>query len=141
VTRATAGDTPGTGTLITGVVVGVMPTTDESLIYRAASTERVLMVCDDPDVVFHIQDDGGGTPSADWVGLNAVLIAGTGSTVTGRSAFALDGGTSDGPDADASNQLLILGLARLPKNEIGDYATWEVLINQHTMRTPALGIA
>lgn len=141
VTRATVGDTPGTGTFITGVVVGVLPVTDESPIYRAASTERILMVCDDPDVVFHIRDDGTGTPSADWAGLNAVLKAGTGSTVTGRSAFTMDGGGTDGPDADASNQLLILGLARLMDNEIGDYAIWEVMINAHTKRTPALGIA
>lgn len=135
VTRATAGD----GNYITGVVVGVAPTTDESLTYRAASTERVVWVADDPNIVFHMQDDGGGTPSADWVGWNANLIAGTGSTATGISGFELDGGTSDGPANDASNQLFILNLANVEDNEIGDNAIWEVTINMHTYRATGDG--
>lgn len=129
----------GDATPITGFVVGFNPVTAQSLVYKPASTEAIVYVCDDPNVVFHIRDDGGGTPSADWVGWNANLISGSGSTVTGRSAWALDGGTSDGPDADASNQLLILALAAIQNNEIGDYAVWEVLLNQQTYR-PASGL-
>lgn len=135
VTRATVGD----GNLITGVVVGVMPATADSLTYRAASTERVLLVCDDPDVIFEIQADG--TITADTIGLNAVLIdTHSGSTVTGRSGTELDT-TSDVPAADASNQLYILGLAKKQNNEIGANSVLEVLINQHTSVRPALGIA
>ena len=135
VTRATVGD----GNLITGVVVGVMPATADSLTYRAASTERVLLVCDDPDVIFEIQADG--TVTADTIGLNAVLIdTHSGSTVTGRSGTELDT-TSDVPAADASNQLYILGLAKKQNNEIGANSVLEVLINQHTSVRPALGIA
>ena len=137
VTIATAGD----GNVITGVVIGVMSTTAESLIYRAASTERVLLVCDDPDVIFQIRDDAVTALTADTVGLNAVLIAGTGSTVTGRSAWALDSG-GDVPAADASNQLFILNLANIPGNEIATSAVWEVLINQHTYKVRGgLGVA
>jgi len=137
VIRATAGD----GNAITGVVVGVEAETRESLPYRAGSTARVVYVADDPELVFHIQDDGGGTLSEATVGLNANLIFTTsGSTATGRSGMELDGGTTDGPDADASNQLTILGLAALVNNELSDYAVWEVVINQHTEATGAIGI-
>lgn len=141
VTRATAGDVPGTGTYITGVVIGVAPVTDDSLPYRAASTERILYVCDDPDVVFQIQDDGAGALDYDTIGLNAVLIAGTGVAATGKSGFALDGG-SDVPAADASNQLLILGLSNIMGNELADYAVWDVIINQHRYKPfNGLGVA
>jgi hypothetical protein len=140
VTRATAGDTPGTGTLITGVMWGVYDATRETNVYRAASTEQILFIVDDPDVIFEIQDSGDGAPDADWVGLNAVLKAGNGSTATGLSGFSLDANT-DPPAADQSNQLLILNLSRLVNNELGDYGIWEVLINQHTQAQPALGVA
>lgn len=129
----------GDGVPITGVVVGFQPVTRSSLVYKPASTEAIVYVCDDPNVVFEIQDDGGGTPTVDWVGWNANLIAGTGSASTGRSGWALDGGTSDGPDADASNQLIILGLAPKMNNEVGDYAIWEVRLNQTTY-APASGL-
>jgi len=132
--KATAGD----GNAITGVIVGFLPVTHESLVYRAASTERIAMVCDDPNVVFEIQSDGGSV-TADTVGLNAVLIfTHAGSTVTGRSGVELDT-TSDTPDADASNQLLILAFSK--GTEIGAYAKFDVLINQHTQAPGALGIA
>lgn len=142
VTIATAGDVPGTGSYITGVVCGVHPVTDDSLPYRAASTERIVYVCDDPDVVFQIRGDGVGTAlTYDTVGLNAVLIAGTGSTNTGLSGWMLDEGT-DPPAADASNQLLILNLSNIKGNEIGDNAVWDVLINQHRYKPySGLGVA
>lgn len=129
VTRATAGD----GNRITGVVTGVRPATRDSTIYREASTARVLDVCDDPGVIFQIQDDASGSLTTDTTGLNANVVAGTGSTVTGRSAFELDGSN---PAADASNQLLILGLANLEEDNVATSgnAVWEVLINLHTYR-------
>lgn len=136
VERATAGD----GNAITGVIVGFAPNPDNlSLNYRPASTERVALVCDDPDVVFEIQADG--AISAAQVGLNAVLIyTHAGSTTTGRSGAELDT-TSDVPDADASNQLTIRRVVNRPDVVAG--STWtkvEVTINQHTEATGAIGI-
>lgn len=129
----------GDGVAITGFVTGFLPVTRSSLVYKPASTEAIAFVCDDPNVVFQMQDDGGGTPTVDWVGLNAELITGAGSTSTGRSGWTIDGGTTLGPSADASNQLLILGLSAIQENEVGDYAVWDVLINQHTYK-PASGL-
>lgn len=129
VTLATAGD----GNRITGVVTGVRPATRDSTIYREGSTARVVDVCDDPNVVFEIQDDASGTLATTDVGLNANLVAGAGSTYTGLSGWELDGTT---PSADASNQLLIERLANIEEDNVAadGNAKWEVIINLHRFR-------
>lgn len=136
VNKATAGD----GNAITGVVVGFEASDGfDSTVYGAASTARVVLVADDPTLLFEIQDDGGSL-AATSVGLNAVLIyTHSGSTVTGRSGVELDS-TSDVPAADASNQLTILRLSNKPSNELAANAIWEVKINQHTESDNTLGI-
>jgi hypothetical protein len=136
---ASAGD----GNAIVGVVVGVMPSTQDSPRYGAASTDRVILVADDPNIVYQIRDDGTTALTADSVGLNAVLESGTGSATTGLSGWMLDTNT-DPPDADASNQLFILNLANLAgeENSLAVNAVWEVLINQHVYSPHnGLGIA
>lgn len=121
----------GDGDPIHGVCVGVLHVTRDSTIYRADSTDRIILVADDPNIVFEVQID---TASTDWaatdVGSYANLKVGTGSTITGKSGWT--GDTTDGPDAaDPSNQLLIMRLANRPDNEIGEFGVWEVLINNH----------
>jgi hypothetical protein len=44
-------------------VVGVQPDTSTSLPYRAASTLRVVYVCDDPNMLFAAIDGASGTRS------------------------------------------------------------------------------
>lgn len=138
VEKATAGD----GNAITGVIVGFEPVDGfDSPIYGPASTQRILLVADDPDLVFLIQDDGAAALTADSVGLNAVLIyTHSGNTTTGRSGVELDT-NSDPPAADASNQLFIQRLYNVPDNELAVHAKWEVTINQHTKASGALGVA
>jgi hypothetical protein len=134
--RATAGD----GNQITGVIVGFLPLPNNlGLTYNTASTERVALVCDDPNVVFEIQADGS-IPAAS-VGLNAVLIyTHAGSTITGRSGAELDT-TSDVPAADASNQLTILRVVNRPDNFAATAFTKVLVsINQHTELTGSIGI-
>jgi hypothetical protein len=133
--KATAGDT----NRITGVIVGFGPLpANLGLQYNTASTERVAMVCDDPDVIFEIQADGA-IPAAS-MGLNAVLIyTHAGSTTSGLSGVELDT-TSDVPAADASNQLLILRGANIPDNDVTlTHAKVEVMINQHTQNQGTVG--
>jgi len=133
--KAAAGDT----VRITGVIVGfsTLPT-DLSKQYNPASTERVALVCDDPDIIFQIQADGA-VPAAS-MGLNAVLIfTHSGSTVSGLSGVELDT-TSDAPDADASNQLVILRGANNPDNDVTlTHCKVEVMINQHTQNQGTVG--
>lgn len=109
VTRATNGD----DNRITGVVVriGSDPDDDSRSAYRKASTDAVVWVEINDEVLYEIQADGAVTEAS--VGLNAVLIGTGGSTVTGLSSVELDT-TSDAPAADASNQLLIVGISRDP---------------------------
>lgn len=135
VNKATAGD----GNAITGVIVGFEPIDGrDSEVYGPASTVRIALVADDPNLIYEIQDDGGSL-AATSVGLNAVLIyTHSGSTVTGRSGVELDS-TSDVPAADASNQLTIIRVSNKPNNEIAANAIWEVKINQHTESDNTIG--
>jgi len=129
----------GDGDPILGVCVGVMSVTRDSVPYRVDSTDRIILVADDPGLVFIGQCDAASTAWAGTgVGSYANMLVGTGSTVTGRSGWTLD--TSDGPDnADPSNQLFILRLHPNPDNEIGAYAVWEVMINNHQLANVADG--
>ena len=111
VNKATVGSNP-----ITGVIVGFASTSQNSLIYNAASTERVVFVCDDPEVIYEIQADGTLTPAD--VGYNGVLIyTHTGSTITGRSAAELNT-TTTVPATTAAMQLKIRGFANREDNDM-----------------------
>ena len=128
INRATVGD----GNRVSGVVVGFGPDPDNmTRVHSPASTEALVWVCDDPDIVFEIQADGA-VPAAS-VGLNAVLIdTHSGSTSTGRSGTELDT-TSDAPAADASNQMMIMRQVNRPDNEPNlIHNKIEVLISNHT---------
>lgn len=133
VTRATAGAT----NRITGVVVGFRPS--DSIIangYRLASTAAYVMVADDPDLLFEIQDDSvGGALAAADIGLNADLVAGTGSAVTKRSGFMLDTSTKA---TGATLQVRIEGLMPRVDVEVGTTAKVLVRINLPT-QTGAAG--
>lgn len=114
--------------VITGVVVGVVPDTRDSLIYRAASTLRILMVADDPNLIFEAQEATGGGLAAADLGLNISFNAGTPSTVTGRSGLTLK------TDTEATTNTLALklfGIVPRPDNAAGDSCKWLVRINRH----------
>lgn len=135
VIKAAAGDAD----MITGVIVGFLPDPSNlDLKHRVGSTSRVALVCDDPFVVFEIQADGA-IPAA-TIGLNANLIfTHSGNTTTGLSGVELDT-TSDGPDADASNQLLILRAVNREDNDTTlAHAKVEVIINAHTQNPGSAG--
>jgi len=136
INKATEGD----GNYITGVIVAFEPLkTDLTKKHNPASTERYAYVVTDPYVIFHIRDNGLGTPDKNMPGANGVLETATaGSTATGLSGVELDL-SSDVPAADASNQLTILGIADIPDNTLADFAIWEVLINLHTFRSTGDG--
>jgi hypothetical protein len=133
VTRHTAGANP-----ITGVVVGVEAADRSDLQYRAASTARIVYVADDPDLIFHVRDNGAAAPAGTWVSSNANLAAGTGDTGFGVSKFVIAGATT--PTNTAAAALRIVGLADMPTNELSQYAIWEVTINNHTFNAGIVGV-
>ena len=126
---ASAGD----GNRIYGVVVSCEVNPD-NLTYKhiPASTGGYVNVCNDPDVVFAIQDDAGATLDGGSISDNALLASGTGSTVTGLSGWELD--ATNTPTSDASYQVLILDIYKAPDNALGDNCIWEVLISNHVLR-------
>jgi hypothetical protein len=132
VVRAASGD------VITGVVVGVVPTTSTSTTYRAASTQRQLLVADDPNLVFEIQEVSGGTAlTANDIGLNADFVVADCSTTTGYSNVELNNGTEAGTN---TLDLKIVGFVNAPNNAIGEHAKWLVRINRHRHVNQVAGI-
>ena len=118
-------------TMVRGVIVSFEPDPDGlEKIYSPASTEGYANVCMDEDVVFEIRGDGGGTPSAVFVGQNAVMIATTaGDTTTGLSGMNLDEGTTTAPNTTQNFTLHILNIKNSDDNELADDAVYEVLLN------------
>lgn len=136
-----------TGTVdVVGVVVGFLP--DHSNLatrYRVASTNRIALVCTDPNTIFEIQEDGvGGTCLAATAGGGmATLIANTGNTTTGVSKLAIDSSVA----ITTTNTLpvKVLGLSRKPGARVGtsatDVGTWEVIINSSAWNLRPAGLA
>ena len=115
--------------VITGVVVGVLADTRDSLIYRAASTVRRVLVADDPNLIFEIQESTGGTPlTANDIGFNCSLAIGSPSTTTGESGCTLDNSTEATTNTLA---VKIFGFYPAVDNAIGDSCRWLVRINRH----------
>ncbi len=112
---------------ILGVITSFETTATAETVYRVAETERYCQVCLAEGIVFRIRGDGSGTPVKQWQGLNAGMVAGTSSTVTGLSGNKLDEST---PSANQSQPLVILHVSDVEDNELGDYAQWDVIINQ-----------
>jgi hypothetical protein len=132
-------DQAATGDVIVGVVVAVLPDTRDSVIYRAASTLRLVLVCDDPNALFEIQEVSGGTPlAAADIGLNANFVVGTGSTTTGLSGVELNNATEA---VTNTLDLKIVGFSNKLGNEIGEHAKWLVRINRHQYANQVAGPA
>jgi len=132
VTRAATGD------VIVGVITGVKPVTQDSTIYRAASTIREVYVADNPELVFEIQEGSSGTAlAANDAGLNIDFVVASGSTVTGFSGTQLNNAT------EATTNTLDLHLIRpVPRddNAIGYSCKWLVTINRHQYSNQVAGV-
>jgi len=131
-------DQAATGDVITGVVIGVVPATRDSTIYRAASTATLVLVETNPNTLFEIQEVSGGTAlTANDAGLNADFVVGSGSTTTGLSGVELDNST----EATSNTlDLQIVGFVNRADNVIGEHAKWLVRINRHQFANQVAGI-
>lgn len=142
ITRAAAGDT------ITGVVVGFAPKptgaagsdSGVNLGYRAASTEDYVLVADDVDLIFECTEDAvGGALAVTDIGNNVDLVAGTGSTYTKRSGYALDSSTK----TTLTAQMRVVGRSPVVNNALGSASTaWLVSIieSAHAPASGATGV-
>ena len=118
-----------TGDVIVGAVTAVLPDTRDSLIYRAASTLRLVEVADHHDLLFEIQESAGGTAlTANDLGLNANFVVGSGDVNTGRSGIELDNST----EATTNTlDLKIFGMVNREDVAVGENCKWLVRINRH----------
>lgn len=115
----------------TGVVVGfeVDPTDLHKLCYEATDTGYV-MVEDDPNILYRIQEDsvGGALAILTAVGEYIDPIANLdGDQQTGLSLLQLDSST-----LGTGTSCRIARLDNSPNNAVGDYAKWLVQMNQST---------
>lgn len=130
--------TAGTTNPITGVIVGFVSDA-QSTLHNPAFTERIALVCDDPEVLYEIQADGVLTPAD--VGLNAVLIyTNAGNTVTGQSGAELNT-TGTVPATAVGFQLKIKRFANRDDNDMAaTKAKVLVTINTSTETAATVGI-
>lgn len=134
-----------TGDVILGAVVGVLQETRDSSIYRAASSQRIILVNDDPAALFEIQQVAGGTPlTANDVGLNANFVVAAGSTFTGLSGVTLNNASEA---ATNTLDLKIVGMVNRVDNEVGtsvsagaDASRFYVRINRHQFANQVAGV-
>lgn len=130
--------TDGATNLILGTMVGIsngpagsgFTVTRDLPVYRQASIANYILITDDPNQLYTIQEDsvGGAIAAATGGMANGNLVAGAGSTVTGFSGWMLDSSTVSS-SANTTYQLRLIGTTRGPDNAIGNYAKWTVRIN------------
>lgn len=122
------------GILFTGVgdAGNIPPVNDlNTPVYRRASTDRYLLVADDPNLIYEVQYAGTSVAAATItanVGLNGQFTTTAGSTTSGSSGMQLD---SSGLATTATLPLKITGFPNRPDNIPGDtYFSYYVKLNQ-----------
>jgi hypothetical protein len=133
----------GTAVPIVGAIVGFEP--DYANLntpnYRAASTRRVVLVADSPDLIFACpQDAVGGVVAAASVGLNAAINLGTaGSSGAYASGMSFDSSTVA---TTATLPLYLIGVTASPDNDVTSTARpAELLVRINTHQYGAAGLA
>ena len=101
---------------LAGVVVGVKPNPENLMRkHRAASTDAILFVCNDPNVVYEMQEDADTTPIvAASIGQNFNIAFGAGSATTGVSGLEID---SNSNATTAALPLKVVGLSKKVDND------------------------
>lgn len=116
---------------VTGVVVGISPNRSNLVKngYLAAADVGYVLVEDNPQAVFQVQESGSGTALAVTdVGKHiSTITAADANTTLGRSVDALDNGAKA-----TNNTWIIRRLSSNPGNTVGAYAKWDVQANLHT---------
>lgn len=144
-------NTTGTG-VVRGVVVGVLTGVPNLPSFQGTNLDLTVqnipatktkdyyvLVCDDPAVVYQIQDDGITTANlvAASVGLNASFTVTNPTAPQQNSASVL---LSSSFATTAALTVKIIGLTQRPGNGFGAFATWDVVLNQHEFQGATAGV-
>jgi hypothetical protein len=122
-----------------GIITGIFDADDVPVKTLAASTAGSVVVCDDPEAIYNIQFEGGGTaPTSAAIGDCADFIwTHAGNANTGRSGMELSETLAgDGNSA----QMRILGLVETPDNSWGHNAQVLVTPNEHAFKAATVAI-
>jgi len=143
VTLATA----GTGNQVLGSIISTGglkyggpladPASLDSTVIPATKTKNYyVLVADDPDIEFEIQEDSvGGDLAVASLGININLVSGTNNGyVSGWMADSSSVATT------ATLQLQLLRLSQRPDNAVGTYAKWVVRIVNHSFNAGTAGV-
>lgn len=134
----------GTSVPIVGVIVGFevdYADLNTASRYRAASTRRVALVADSPDLILACpQDGGGGVVAAASVGLNVAINLGTAATAAPwASDMSVDSSTVN---TTSTLPLQIMGVTVAPDNDVTSTARpAELLVRINTHAFNAAGLA
>lgn len=144
VTLATA----GAGNPVLGAIVGAggvvyggsqmdPATTGNSTVIPATKTkDYYVLVSDDPNIVYEMQEGGVGSAlAAANVSQNTNLIAAANNGFQSQWVFD-NGATGTG----ATLQVQLLGLVQRLDNDFGTYAKWKVRINVHPFKAGTAGV-
>lgn len=134
-----------TGGIEDGVCVGVDLVTRDSPVYAPASTQVVITVAIDPEMLCLVCDNASGTPlTANDIGLNCDILVNQGSTVTGYSGMVLNNAT------EATTNTLdvkIIGQYQSPDNDLGSAVgtgalngAWLVKLNRARLGNQVAGV-
>jgi len=101
---------------------------DLDRVYSISTEDVYVAVCDDPNVIFEMQEDTGTTLTIADVGMNCSMTSESGSTVTGNSSVEIDGSEVA---TTSTLGIRLLRYVNREDNAVGAHAKWEVMINKH----------
>ena len=109
---------------------------DTTVIPATKTKDYYVLVADDPNIEFEIQEDSvGGALTVASLGINIDLVSGTNNGYS--SGWMAD---SSSVAAGATVQLQLLRLSQRPDNEVGSYAKWVVRIVNHSFNAGTAGV-
>lgn len=131
---ATAGSSSNILGAMVGRVIGGEPPIAiqrDFNVYLPASTAGYILVSDDPDTLYEVQEDSIGGAMVQGAGnRNVNLIAGSGSNTTGYSGWQLDSSTINTTN---TLQMRIVRALEEADNTIGVNCKWLCRINLNTL--------
>jgi hypothetical protein len=115
-----------------GVCIGVDLITRDSPVYAPASTQVVISVAVDPNLLCLVQDANSGTALiANAIGLNCDILVNQGSTVTGYSGMVLNNATEAGTN---TLDVKIVGQLQSPDNDLGSTVSSGTACGQYLVK-------
>jgi hypothetical protein len=141
--------TNGTDT-VRGVIMGVLAATPNNPsilgvnldltvqnIPATKTRDYYVLVADDPNILYELQDDGITPLTATACNKNASFTVTNPTAPQQNSATTL---TTSSVAVTAALNLKIMGLIQKPNNAYGAYAAWLVMFNQHEWQGNTAGI-